>query len=151
MVTGRGWLSRVATRGLSSLEIGATAPAKSSRGKNLFELAALLPNGGIGTRFVRKSWLRNGYGDSHWTIKRIQFEPVREQAASRRAGAPCARHLTRAPAPPAPPRRAPQDGRHGDAWGTLTWKGEEKKELGRVRGTLKREWRYLPSAEPTGD
>lgn len=45
----------------------------------------------------------------------------------------------------------PQDGRHGDAWGTLTWKGEEKKAMGRVRGTLKREWRYLPPGESMCD
>lgn len=73
---GRQFLTQGA-RWLSSLEIGPKAPVKSARGKNLFELAALLPNGGVGTRFVRKSWLRNGYEDSHWTIARIRFEPVR--------------------------------------------------------------------------
>ncbi|KAJ1632724.1 hypothetical protein T492DRAFT_986260 [Pavlovales sp. CCMP2436] len=34
-----------------------------------------MPNRGIGTRFVRKSWDRNGYEDSHWTVTRIRFKP----------------------------------------------------------------------------
>ncbi|KAG8464316.1 hypothetical protein KFE25_003379 [Diacronema lutheri] len=108
-----GLLRRLGWR-LSSQEIPPRPQGLSKRGRNLFELAALLPKGGLGVRFVRKSWLRNGYDDSHWTVERIRFEP---------------------------------DGRHGDAWGTFTFKGEVKKAMGRVRGAQKRDWRYVPAAQ----
>eukprot|EP00302_Diacronema_sp_CCMP2436_P016399 CAMPEP_0179877364 /NCGR_PEP_ID=MMETSP0982-20121206/24755_1 /TAXON_ID=483367 /ORGANISM="non described non described, Strain CCMP 2436" /LENGTH=217 /DNA_ID=CAMNT_0021769967 /DNA_START=137 /DNA_END=789 /DNA_ORIENTATION=+ len=53
----------------------AAAGAPEWKLKNLFDLASLMPNRGIGTRFVRKSWDRNGYEDSHWTVTRIRFKP----------------------------------------------------------------------------
>lgn len=75
-----GLLRRLGWR-LSSQEIPPRPQGLSKRGRNLFELAALLPKGGLGVRFVRKSWLRNGYDDSHWTVERIRFEPVRTHRA----------------------------------------------------------------------
>jgi hypothetical protein len=145
-------------RALSTLEHPPKPDTRS--GKNLFELAALMPTRGVGTRFVRKSWTRNGYEDTHWTVKRIKFEPVRAHASphtshAQPAHARGAAHQTFPPnsalcpghvgARAAPPRS--QDGRHGDVWGTLTWRGQEKKAMGRVRGALKREWRYEPVSD----
>ena len=62
-------------RALSTLEIQPKPTTR--RGRNLFEVAAMMPLRGVGQRFVRKSWLKNNYEDTYWTLKSIRFEPVR--------------------------------------------------------------------------
>ena len=48
------------------------------RGKNLFELADLLPERGLGVRFVRDLWIRNKYENSYWTITKIRESVVED-------------------------------------------------------------------------
>lgn len=52
-------------------------PAKKPRykRKNLAEVAAYLPENGLGGKFTRLLWIRNGYEQSHWTITRIKLNP----------------------------------------------------------------------------
>ena len=43
-----------------------------------------------------------------------------------------------------PPRSLLQDGKHGQVWGKLTWKGQQQNEQARqIHGPLKRVWRVL--------
>lgn len=39
--------------------------------KNIAEVGSYLPNGGVGMKFTRVMWIRNGYKDSYWTITKI--------------------------------------------------------------------------------
>lgn len=47
------------------------APKKRYKRKTLAEVAAYLPENGMGARFTRLMWLRNGYDESYWTITRV--------------------------------------------------------------------------------
>lgn len=39
--------------------------------KTLPEVASYLPERGVGARFVRLMWIRNGYENSWWTVTRV--------------------------------------------------------------------------------
>ncbi|GAB0491797.1 hypothetical protein MMPV_003052 [Pyropia vietnamensis] len=47
-------------------------PRKHCRPKNLFEVAAYLPNDGLAGTFLRNAWNRAGYTDCYWTITRVE-------------------------------------------------------------------------------
>ena len=49
----------------------ATKPRRYKR-KNLAEVAAYLPENGLGAKFTRLLWIRNGYEGSYWTITKIR-------------------------------------------------------------------------------
>lgn len=44
---------------------------KRDRPKNIAEVGSYLPDGGVGMKFTRILWLRNGYDESYWTITKI--------------------------------------------------------------------------------
>jgi len=67
-------LARSAMRPASTSAQQALAPPKANRGKNVYELATMLPSNGVGVRMVRKEWLKKGYSDSYWTIDRVVLE-----------------------------------------------------------------------------
>lgn len=66
-----------ARRGLATAQQSAPVPAaaekavKKYRRKTLAEVAAYLPEDGVGARFTRLMWLRNGYENSWWTITKV--------------------------------------------------------------------------------
>jgi hypothetical protein len=132
----------------------------------VFDLAAALPRFGVGARLTRTSW----GSDSFWTVSHVRPQPVRFCACAR---PPAQRTVAPAAAPSAVPcgagcarcacalrkspktraRRllsvccAPQDGRHGKAWGTLTWRGVEGGRQ-EIRGTLKPLWASVDAPPP---
>lgn len=44
---------------------------KRYRPKNLLEVASYLPERGLGAKFTRLMWIRNGYKYSYWTISKV--------------------------------------------------------------------------------
>lgn len=45
---------------------------RRSRPKNLFEVAAYLPNDGLAGIFLRNAWTRKGYTGCYWTVTRVE-------------------------------------------------------------------------------
>ena len=75
----RRYASIQATPGAATAEAsGAEAATKPKRykRKNLAEVAAYLPENGLGAKFTRLMWIRNGYENSYWTITRIKENPA---------------------------------------------------------------------------
>lgn len=53
-------------------EVAEEAPKKiRSKQKNLVEVGSCLPERGLGWKFTRNLWIRNGYEESYWTISKI--------------------------------------------------------------------------------
>lgn len=49
----------------------AATPVKQENLKNISEVARELPNGGVGQKFTRLLWIRNGYENSYWTVSKV--------------------------------------------------------------------------------
>ena len=83
----------------------------------VFDIASKLPNKGIGQRLTRKTWEQSSY----WTVQRVQIALV-----SIYLGQACDDKQRVSPAqvpPQATQVKLLQDGRHGKAYGLLTWRG----------------------------
>lgn len=50
----------------------ARRPRRHCRPKNLFEVAAYLPNDGLAGTFIRNAWTRAGYTGCYWTVTRVE-------------------------------------------------------------------------------
>ena len=129
-------------------------PAAPSAPPAAFELLSRLPKHGLGSKLSRTSWT----DDCFWTISKVRLSPVRTassavglkahsatQPAAAFCACPCTPHsqLTR------PLRFSPllavQDGKHGSAWGTLTWRGQPQPPASptALSGPLKPVWRVV--------
>lgn len=53
-------------------EVAEEQVKKRYRRKNIAEVASYLPDRGVGVKFTRLLWLRNGYENSYWTITRVE-------------------------------------------------------------------------------
>lgn len=47
------------------------AKRKRCKRKNIQEIGSYLPERGVGIKFTRLLWLRNGYENSYWTISKV--------------------------------------------------------------------------------
>lgn len=53
-------------------EVAEEQVKKRSKRKNIAEVGSYLPDRGVGMKFTRLLWLRNGYENSYWTITRVE-------------------------------------------------------------------------------
>ena len=67
----RMWRRVALTRQMCTAAAEESAKSKKCRRKNLVEVASYLPDKGLGHKFTRLLWLRNGYENSYWTISRV--------------------------------------------------------------------------------
>mmetsp|Transcript_2238 Transcript_2238/g.7976 ORF Transcript_2238/g.7976 Transcript_2238/m.7976 type:complete len:141 (+) Transcript_2238:139-561(+) len=94
--------------------------------KNFFDVAFGMREFGVGYRFIRNIWWNKP--ETYWTLTRIQ---------------PCI-------------KGDESQLRRGKAYGVLTFRGETDGQERRIRGVLKRGWRYVPADQehvhwPLGD
>ena len=120
-----------------------------------FELLSRLPKHGLGSKLSRPSWT----DDCFWTVTKVRLSAVRAASSAFGLEAHCANQpaaLCSCVCPPIPctpahhfPLRSPpspvQDGKHGSAWGTLTWRGQPQPPASptALSGPLKPVWRVV--------
>lgn len=89
---------------------------RAKRGKkNFFDVAFGLQELGVGYRFIRSIWWNKP--ETYWTVTRVAPVIKGSEAQHRR----------------------------GTAYGVLTFKGETDGKERRIRGVLKKGWRYVPA------
>ncbi|XP_077413856.1 small ribosomal subunit protein mS34 [Vanacampus margaritifer] len=84
------------------------------RESRLFSLLAGMRMFGVGRIFTRKSWLEDHTEPSYWQITKVKVDYTSENMD------------------------------HGQAWGILTYKGKEEKEVKEVDKVMYHDWRLVP-------
>ncbi|XP_061701337.1 28S ribosomal protein S34, mitochondrial [Syngnathoides biaculeatus] len=84
------------------------------RESRLFSLLAGMRMFGVGRVFTRKSWLEDHTEPSYWQLTKVKVDYTAENMD------------------------------HGKAWGILTFKGKEEKEVKEVDQVMYHDWRLVP-------
>ncbi|XP_014904248.1 small ribosomal subunit protein mS34 [Poecilia latipinna] len=84
------------------------------RESRLFSLLAGMRLFGVGRMFTRKSWLEEHPEPSYWEITKVKVDYTAENMD------------------------------HGKAWGILTYKGKQEKEVKEVEKVMYHDWRLIP-------